>query len=112
VVVVTALFDCFTLRQSLFRTDSNRFITHPAVYTIGGMCYTLYLYHLLVIKQLGPLSFAWWSPDRALIWDLLLQVFLLGPIIVVIGVLLFIILEKPFMRSHFRWPAATPSHGN
>jgi peptidoglycan/LPS O-acetylase OafA/YrhL len=85
---------------------SNRFITHPMIYTIGGMCYSLYLYHILLINYLAPLTLSWWSPQRALIWDLLLQVVVLGFLILFAGSLLFYFVEKPFMRVRQRRPTA------
>jgi len=76
---------------------SSRFVTHPAIYIIGGMCYTLYLYHVLIIKQLGRWTFALASPDRPFILDLLIQATLLGALILVLGVVLFKLFERPFM---------------
>jgi peptidoglycan/LPS O-acetylase OafA/YrhL len=77
----------------------SRFVTHPAIYIIGGMCYTLYLYHVLIIKQLGRWTFTLASPDRPFIADLLIQVTLLGALILVLGAVLFKFFERPFMGA-------------
>ncbi len=77
----------------------SRLVTHPTIYIIGGMCYTLYLYHVLIIKQLGRWTFTLASPDRPFISDLLIQVTLLGALILVLGAVLFKFFERPFMGA-------------
>ena len=81
----------------------NRLITHPVVYLIGGMCYTIYLYHVLVILYAGrPFTFLVSSPQHPLLLSLCLQTLLLGPIIVVVCGVLFYFFEKPFMQLRVR----------
>lgn len=81
----------------------NRLMTHPAVYLIGGMCYTIYLYHVLVIKYSGQyLTYAFSSPDQPLLLTLGVQVLLQVPFILVVCGTLYYLFEKPFMRYRIR----------
>jgi peptidoglycan/LPS O-acetylase OafA/YrhL len=86
------------LRGKTFR----RALSSPWVAAIGGMCYTIYLWHLFVmafvLKVTGrlllqsnfPLSFA-------------IQALLILPTIFVFSVVLFVLVEKPCMETD--WPA-------
>lgn len=70
--------------------------------TIGGMCYTIYLYHCLVVSavgrftvQLGIAQFYW--------LNLILQFMLLFLSVLTVCAVLFVLFEKPFMYKD--WPA-------
>ena len=77
----------------------NRLVTHPAVYIVGGMCYTFYLYHALVIANVGHyLTFPLSSAKQPLILNLLWQTILLAPFVLVICAVLYLFTEKPFMK--------------
>ena len=69
--------------------------------TIGGMCYTIYLYHFLIISVAGR-----WSAShtvRALFWpNLLVQSVCLGFWVLSVSALLFLAVEKPCMYKD--WP--------
>ncbi len=80
----------------------NAFVSNGWVFTFGGMCYTCYLWHIpviigagYVVRRLVPrfdaheLNFAVMAPVA------------LAAVVVVTGVL-FVLLEKPFMRKD--WP--------
>jgi len=97
--------------QVLSRIFAYRWIT-----AVGGMCYTIYLYHNTMISWLerwgrqfseaiGTSGLGWLvSPiqmDRLAPMDLLKGVVLLA-IVLVVSSLLFVALEKPFMRRD--WP--------
>jgi peptidoglycan/LPS O-acetylase OafA/YrhL len=76
----------------------NRFFTNPWIYTIGGMCYTIYLYHFFIIGFLGHgrlfLFHSFW-PD-------LLVSFVAVPLAIVgVSSILFLLFEKPFMRRNW-----------
>ncbi|MFO7653546.1 MAG: acyltransferase [Candidatus Krumholzibacteriia bacterium] len=76
----------------------NRFYTHPWIYTIGGMCYTIYLYHAHIIGATGHRRL--WVGDG--LWPNLLITFTVVPlIVVVVSATLFALFEKPFMRRHW-----------
>lgn len=80
-------------------------ITHwllgqPWVTTIGGMCYTIYIYHWLLISGLfhvtGKIScHIYWL-------DLVFQFVVLSVMVIPICCLLFVSFERPFMKRD--WP--------
>lgn len=77
----------------------NRLMTHPTIYIIGGMCYTIYLYPVLVIKYSGRhLTYAYSSPDQPLLFALGFQLLLQVPLILIVCGALYCLCEKPFMR--------------
>jgi peptidoglycan/LPS O-acetylase OafA/YrhL len=81
----------------------HRLLTHPLIYIIGGMCYTIYLYHALVIVYAGrELTFSLSSPEQPLLLNLCLQTLLLAPFIVIVCGVLFYFFEKPFMQLKVR----------
>jgi len=73
-------------------------IRQRLVVVIGGMCYTIYLYHFMVIDLMAPLTMGWASPDRPILTDLLLQCALLIPPILLVSGLLFTLVERPCMN--------------
>lgn len=76
-------------------------LARPWVVTIGGMCYTIYLYHLLLISVLFR---ATGHLQTHILWlDLLIQFFVMTPIIFIVSAGLFVVLERPFMQRD--WPA-------
>jgi peptidoglycan/LPS O-acetylase OafA/YrhL len=74
----------------------------PCVYLIGGMCYTIYLYHFAIISAVGPLTIGLCRPEYPITLNLLVQFSLLGLAIVALSSLLFLLLERPFMQRD--WP--------
>lgn len=78
-----------------------QFLSFQWITTIGGMCYTIYMYHELIISLMARLTCHW---QTHVLWlDLIIQFLLmLGPIIVLCAVL-FALFERPFMRKD--WPA-------
>lgn len=79
----------------------NRFFTSKLISTIGGMCYSLYLLHYPLIVFLLPYTVKLQIFDD-LRWNLLVQMILLIPLIIVLVSLFFIIIERPCMRKN--WP--------
>jgi peptidoglycan/LPS O-acetylase OafA/YrhL len=79
---------------------SNRFFCKPIIYIIGGMCYTIYLYHYMVISSIGRLllKFDIFSVVPLWIGSILLSILFI-PLIMVCCTLLFILIEKPFMKK-------------
>ena len=79
------------------------FFCHPLVYTLGGMCYTIYLYHFFVISAIGRFALA---PVTAvadgLTARLVLLALVLVPIIAASCAVLFALAERPFMVRD--WP--------
>lgn len=68
------------------------------VYLIGGMCYTLYLYHFYVISAAGRWVLPWLSADRPLWLNLVTLIVCVVPLILAAGAVLFVCIERPFMR--------------
>jgi peptidoglycan/LPS O-acetylase OafA/YrhL len=80
---------------------SSRFFSHPAIYLIGGMCYTIYLYHFYVISAVGGLVLNV-LPAGLPVWGNLIVVGLVVvPAIFLICAVLFVLTEKPFMKRHW-----------
>jgi peptidoglycan/LPS O-acetylase OafA/YrhL len=79
---------------------SNRLFCHPLIYTIGGMCYTIYLYHYTLISAIGRFIIKIGILNQLPIWQsLLLSVIILAPITIFICTLLFVLIEKPCMKK-------------
>lgn len=74
----------------------NKWIT-----AIGGMCYTIYLIHLPLVEGLIRLTKHIAFTDIYSV-NLILQIILMTPIILVISILGFLLLEKPCMDKN--WP--------
>jgi peptidoglycan/LPS O-acetylase OafA/YrhL len=76
---------------------TNRFITIPWIATIGGMCYTIYLFHNYLIAFIGL------GTERLLssagFWTRLgLQFCIMTPLVLVVCALYFRWIERPCMR--------------
>lgn len=80
----------------------NKIFTNQWLYTIGGMCYTIYLYHYIVIGFLGHGRFFLF---KSFIPDLMLSFIFIPFLILCISSVLFMIFEKPFMRRdwYVKW---------
>lgn len=79
----------------------RRLLSHPAIYVVGGMCYTIYLYHGLLKAALGRVTIGIHA-SRFLGVDSAVQIAVLVPPIIVVSGCLFLAFEKPFMaRSLF-----------
>ncbi len=79
-----------------------RFLGNPWITTIGGMCYTIYLYHWLMISLLVRLTGRW---QTHILWlDLLIQFVVMSAVIIFLCAILFALFERPFMRRN--WPSA------
>ena len=81
---------------------SNRLIRMRWVVIIGGMCYTIYLYHVMIISQAFVRTGFLSSTARAFELDFLYQCLIICPLILVISALLFVTTEKPFMKLSLR----------
>ncbi|MFL5328181.1 MAG: acyltransferase family protein [Gemmataceae bacterium] len=77
---------------------SRRFFRAPAIVIIGGMCYTIYLYHWMCYFALGPLTLRLYDPLRPHWVNFAIQSLTLVPLMLVCCSVLFVLLEKPFMR--------------
>lgn len=80
---------------------TGRFLSNPWIATIGGMCYTIYMYHWLMISALIRITQGFHT--RVFWQTLIMQYLIMVPVIVAVCALLFILFERPFMRRD--WPA-------
>lgn len=72
------------------------------IVVIGGMCYTTYLYHVILIGRFHYKLTSHLYLTHSYTINTLLQVVLLSPIIIICSVLMFAFFEKPFMQRD--WP--------
>lgn len=86
------------LLGSLCGKWSSRILSMPPVYLIGGMCYTLYLYHFTVISAVGRFVLPWLDSTQPLWFDLLLIIAFVLPAVLIVGAVLFVLIERPFMN--------------
>jgi peptidoglycan/LPS O-acetylase OafA/YrhL len=77
---------------------SNAFARARWIVIIGGMCYTIYLYHILIISNLMTQTMPMASITRPFNLDFALQLLLILPVVFAGCALLFFFTEKPFMR--------------
>ena len=89
---------CGAFRGAIFA----KVLGNPWPATIGGMCYTIYLYHYFLISLAGRFT-AHWLPTASYPLAVLVQFFLITPIVLAGCGVLFVIFERPFMNPE--WPA-------
>ena len=92
----------FLLYCAAFRgTLSNRLIVNRWITTIGGMCYTIYLLHNPALNMIlaGTARFSLTGVYGV---DLLVQLVVVTPLLLVPSALYFALIEKPCMRRD--WP--------
>jgi peptidoglycan/LPS O-acetylase OafA/YrhL len=77
---------------------SNAFARARWIVIIGGMCYTIYLYHILIISNLMTQTLPLASIARPFDLDFAMQCLLILPVVLAVCALLFFFGEKPFMR--------------
>jgi peptidoglycan/LPS O-acetylase OafA/YrhL len=93
---------CLVAYLGVFRgVVLNAVLTLPLVTTVGGMCYSIYLLHnvilnntLFVTKDLAPTG--------AYGVDLALQLLIMGPFVVAVSAVFFVLVERPCMDKD--WP--------
>ena len=80
----------------------NTVFRQPWLAVVGGMCYTIYLYHPLVVSVVGPVTRGIAVPG-GYVPNVLLHAAITGTATLAATSLLFILFEKPFMYRN--WPA-------
>jgi peptidoglycan/LPS O-acetylase OafA/YrhL len=79
----------------------RRLLSLPWIFTIGGMCYTIYLIHLPILQVLtGPVMRI--SGCVSFIPGLLISLVVTLPILFTVSVAFFLLIEKPCMNP--MWP--------
>jgi peptidoglycan/LPS O-acetylase OafA/YrhL len=86
-----------TFRGVVFR----RILSHPLLTTIGGMCYTIYLFHSPVIAQIIPRTGRLMA-GRSYYSYFGAQAVLAGCAVMAVSVVYFVLIEQPCMRRD--WP--------
>jgi peptidoglycan/LPS O-acetylase OafA/YrhL len=88
---------CCAFRGTFFRM----FFRNPLITTIGGMCYTIYLFHHLVIICVGRFVSSFNLSANPVIY-FLTQVVLVIPVVMFVSAAYFILVERPCMAKD--WP--------
>ncbi|MGH7410294.1 MAG: acyltransferase family protein, partial [Candidatus Methylomirabilis sp.] len=92
----------FVLYAAAFRSAwVSCVLTSPWVTTVGGMCYTIYLLHYQLLSLIGRRTKALVFFDSFSL-NLLVQFLIVGPLVLVLSVAFFALIERPCMRSD--WP--------
>jgi peptidoglycan/LPS O-acetylase OafA/YrhL len=79
----------------------RRFLSLPWIFTIGGMCYTIYLIHLPILQVLTGIVMRT-SGFVSFIPGLLISAVVTLPILLAVSVAFFLLVEKPCMNP--KWP--------
>ncbi len=79
----------------------NAIFTNTWIMVTGGMCYTIYLIHLPLVELLVRASKSIYLGDNYLL-NLAAYFVVLGPIILIISIVFFLLVEKPCMDKD--WP--------
>ena len=80
----------------------SRFTSYPLVCTLGGMCYSIYLTHSLVLETTFWLLERLHVSHMAYAFPMLLASLIGLPIILVVGGIFFVLVERPCMDKD--WP--------
>ena len=80
-------------------TRARRVLRRPFVWTIGGMCYSIYLLHLQLIRMmLRPMHLLITSSIGGFVPDLVLVCLVMIPVILLVTGIFFVLVELPCMR--------------
>ncbi len=79
----------------------NAFVSNRWIFTIGGMCYTIYLWHL-VLLTIGARVLSRFKGTGNFELDMVWTGVILIPVVLATSAVLFILFEKPFMKRD--WP--------
>jgi peptidoglycan/LPS O-acetylase OafA/YrhL len=77
------------------------FYSHPIIYVIGGMCYSIYLIHYAFFHLLVQIT-SYFQTGLGYSFDLLLQMVICIPIMLMVSGFFYLIIEKPCMNKN--WP--------
>lgn len=79
----------------------RRIFSHKFLTTIGGMCYTIYIFHTVIISGFGNKT-VFWQISSNYELNLIFQILILMLPILFICAIYFILIEKPCMDKN--WP--------
>lgn len=95
---VTYAFSILLIFLGAFKGRAlNQFFTLKAITVLGGMCYSLYLWHYAIIAVAMMFTgYLFWT--NSFILNFVIQLVLLVPLVVVVSSIYFYWVEKPCMR--------------
>ncbi len=107
VVISTCLFGMFVgaFKGILF----NYLLRKPIITVIGGMCYTIYLYHYAMLFALAGITKKLQVHSNKFWVNYLVQVPILILVVLIICGILFYLFEKPFMKRNWYKRKTFPS---
>lgn len=77
-------------------------LRHWVPVTLGGMCYTFYLYHVPVLSALMRVTGKWITvEDQGLAY--VMHFIVATPVVVAVSMIMFALIERPFMIWRPRW---------
>lgn len=79
----------------------NWIYTRKIIYTIGGMCYSIYLLHYAFFHLSVKLTKKLWINSLAYNENLLIQLMLSVPLVLLISSIFFMLFERPFMDKNW-----------
>jgi peptidoglycan/LPS O-acetylase OafA/YrhL len=100
--VLSPLLLLVTLALSFMGRGASLCLRHWLPVTLGGMCYTLYLYHLIVIATATRFTTRWITAS-SFEANYLLHAIVLVPLVVVVCGVLFALIERPCMKWRPTW---------
>ena len=75
----------------------SQWLSLQPVTVIGGMCYSIYLYHFFVISLIGRWSLSFMQ-GQSYFLQFVTQVLLVIPVVLIVCAVFFVLIERPFMR--------------
>ncbi len=78
------------------------FLRHWIPVTLGGMCYTFYLYHVAVLSALTRVTGKWITTEEQWL-AYVLQFIVATPIVIAVSMVMFALVERPFMIWRPKW---------
>ena len=76
----------------------NHFYSRKWIYTIGGMCYSIYLLHYALFHASVKLSRATWVDDWTYTTNLILHILPQLFLVLLVSSIFYILFERPFMQ--------------
>jgi peptidoglycan/LPS O-acetylase OafA/YrhL len=80
---------------------SRAFFRLRPIVIVGGMCYTIYLFHWMTYYALGKMTMRLYDTGAPFWWNFLVQTMTLVPLAIAACSVLFVLFEKPFMKPHW-----------
>ena len=97
--LAVALLCVAAMRSHVLR----RIFANPAVAVIGGMCYSIYLLHFILMAAIFKVTRHVILPNVSFPVNFLLQLIVLGVPVVLLCTLFFVLIERPCMDPD--WPS-------